>query len=1014
MIRFRFARLLGGIALAICVAGVVRELGVRLGLGQGEITPRSFSGRWTGMAYAPRAVAAPVARRQLLSLAAAIAPLRGGSATDGEQRLDVLQKTLDRCVELQPADMRCWSNLAAVRLEAARLQNDPRGAVDAFGAADRAARLAPTFPEALFNRAAALEALNLERPATEAWKRYLAVDGASEWADEARDRLSSLRHPTKARLWESAKPRLEKAAAANDAATVREIVAEFPQEARTHAEWYFLSEWAAAMQAGDAARAAERLALAREIGEALVVTNGERLLADAVASIDHASASAKARLIEAHQLYDRARDAYSDRRTADARPLFDRSAAAFREAGSPMSRMADYYAASAVCDGGEIARSRSMIDAQLQAAPATYGALRGQLLWGRGTAAIRAGLIYEARDAYGAALAVFDRSGEKINTDFMRNAVSALDAETGRASEAWQIRLLGFRDASRGGDPLVMQSALYLAARAEAVAGRWDTAASLYGLGLEPGVEASNRALSADVAIWFTLAAHRVGWSEVGRRALDAARDSVSRIKDPSIQAASGGRLRVAEAILLTDADPRRAVELLTVNIEEANAGRGDRLELPETYLQRGRAFGKLHRDAEAEGDFRNTLALLEERERGGTADEVRESYFATGDSATDELVDLLERQGRAEEALVAADRIRTRAFGRPSVLDARDLRRLPAGTLLLHLIALPDRLLIGAAGADGVELRRVPVRRRDLKRAIDGFREAIVAGDEPQFRERARRLYDLVLAPVQERVARTPALVIVADPTVAALPFAALRDALGEYLFESHTILMAPSAAAFVDSAGSATATAATNALVVGNPAFDGAVFPHLPLLPVAGEVAARVAAEYRDPLLLTGAEATKQRVVAAMAGRGVIDLACHAILDGRDPARSVLLLAPSADDSGSLYLRDVARMKLSSPIVVLAGCRTAAAVDGTPPVLGSFTKAFLAAGSRAVVGTLWDVQDESAGDLSRLFHRNLASGEGAAEALRQAQRTMLHSGSDRRRAPLAWAAFQVHGSTF
>ncbi|MCU1348473.1 MAG: Tetratricopeptide repeat protein, partial [Acidobacteria bacterium] len=595
--KMSLSRVVAGGAVVLVAALIVREAADRFRMVSGGAAPRSFSGRWTGMSYVPRAAAATSKGSSLFSFASAMGGGVRGSESHDEQtragvpaargrRLEDVQRTLERCIQARPADARCWSNLAVVRLEAARLDDDPRGAIDAFGAADQAVRLSPALPEALFNRAAALEALHLSQFATRAWGQYLTIDGVSAWAGEARERLAAVPRSSQAQLWESEEARLQKAAASGNEATVREIVRAFPEQTRAMAEWDYLSAWAAAVRSGDAARAAERLVLARRIGAALREVNGERLLGDAVAAIDRASASELERLVDGHIVYGQAKKAYLNRQVVEAQPLFERAADAFRAGGSPMSTMAAGFTAACVCDRGEIARSRAMVEAQLAAAPAGYQALRGQLLWQRGTAAVRSGLVYEALNAYTDALAVFERLHESTNTNFMRSGLCTLEAETGRGNEAWTTRLRAFEDVSRGGDPQVLQTALGLAAYSEAVAGRWDTAASLYGLALESGLERGRPVPRAEAAIWFTLATHRLGWHDEARRSLEPARRWVGEIPDPAMRKATTSRLRMAEAVVVTADDPHRAVELLTANIDEVNAGGGDRLDLAETYLQ--------------------------------------------------------------------------------------------------------------------------------------------------------------------------------------------------------------------------------------------------------------------------------------------------------------------------------------------------------------------------------------------------------------------------------------------
>jgi hypothetical protein len=62
-------------------------------------------------------------------------------------------------------------------------------AVEAVRCSERAWRIAST-PEAAWNRAVAIEALNGRAHAMTAWHDYLAIDAASPWAAEARKRIA--------------------------------------------------------------------------------------------------------------------------------------------------------------------------------------------------------------------------------------------------------------------------------------------------------------------------------------------------------------------------------------------------------------------------------------------------------------------------------------------------------------------------------------------------------------------------------------------------------------------------------------------------------------------------------------------------------------------------------------------------------------------------------------------------------------------------------------------------------
>jgi len=135
-------------------------------------------------------------------------------------------------------------------------------------------------------------------------------------------------------------------------------------------------------------------------------------------------------------------------------------------------------------------------------------------------------------------------------------------------------------------------------------------------------------------------------------------------------------------------------------------------------------------------------------------------------------------------------------------------------------------------------------------------------------------------------------------------------------------------------------------------------------------------------------------------------VHFATHAVVSNVRPAASALLLS-----GGSLCMSDVLAARLTHlDTVVLAGCRTADQTEGYGD-LRSLAAAFLAAGARNVVGTLWDLDDEAGLKLSREFHRRMISGVSPAAALRSAQLVLLRSANPRLSHPAAWAGIEVFG---
>jgi tetratricopeptide (TPR) repeat protein len=112
----------------------------------------------------------------------------------------VIVGEIDRAIALleqaadQPSpDAATVSDLAATYLARAARDSSHQDLMKALTAADRAVMIDPARPEALFNRALALERLSLAGETREAWADYLRIDDHSSWANEARSHLTGPR-----------------------------------------------------------------------------------------------------------------------------------------------------------------------------------------------------------------------------------------------------------------------------------------------------------------------------------------------------------------------------------------------------------------------------------------------------------------------------------------------------------------------------------------------------------------------------------------------------------------------------------------------------------------------------------------------------------------------------------------------------------------------------------------------------------------------------------------------------
>jgi tetratricopeptide (TPR) repeat protein len=105
--------------------------------------------------------------------------------------LDAAIDALERATATEGADLATTrADLSAARLARFRQTGNPADAQRALEDADLALRANPRAAPALFNRAAALDALGDREKSTAAWQAVLDADPSSPWSAEARRRLS--------------------------------------------------------------------------------------------------------------------------------------------------------------------------------------------------------------------------------------------------------------------------------------------------------------------------------------------------------------------------------------------------------------------------------------------------------------------------------------------------------------------------------------------------------------------------------------------------------------------------------------------------------------------------------------------------------------------------------------------------------------------------------------------------------------------------------------------------------
>ena len=459
---------------------------------------------------------------------------------------------------------------------------------------------------------------------------------------------------------------------------------------------------------------------------------------------------------------------------------------------------------------------------------------------------------------------------------------------------------------------------------------------------------------------------------------------------------------RSAEAFEVADRGRSRAL------LEHLGAGGGE-LPLPGPTV---RAFAQGEMLLRRIDTLMSRLDALEETpqaERDSTA-------LAQTRSLAD---DLLQTRSAYENLLVRAaeqDAAGATLLGGRPVTAGQVQRALGPAEAVIEYFATGERLLVFVVTRDTVRSVSVPIAMEDLVRRVRLARDLI---GQPGHRTEVHAevlsgLHDVLVAPVETTGALRGSrrLIIVPHSVLAYLPFAALkRSSTGRYLVQDYVLLHLPSAAAIAALRNS------NSTLHYRGPAAPPSLFAPFPdALPGSRLEARTFRRIVRGAQIRQGSSATEIRLRAAMSQGSVVHLATHGVLNSRNPLFSRLELARGLGgplDDGRLEVHELLGLRIKAPLVYLAGCETGiGAAWSTQFARGedyaTLAQAFLYAGTRNVMATLWRIDDKGAAAFAERFYRHLAR-MSPADALAAAQQDLLNSspyGS-----PYYWAAYQVSG---
>lgn len=161
-----------------------------------------------------------------------------------------------------------------------------------------------------------------------------------------------------------------------------------------------------------------------------------------------------------------------------------------------------------------------------------------------------------------------------------------------------------------------------------------------------------------------------------------------------------------------------------------------------------------------------------------------------------------------------------------------------------------------------------------------------------------------------------------------------------------------------------------------------------------------------------LFGAEASEAGVKRADLSRfRIVHFATHGLLASDLPGllEPSLVLAAGDGEDGFLQASEVSALKLDADLAVLSACNTASGrIVAGEGVMG-LSRAFLVAGSRSVVASLWPVDSLATERFMKVFYQRLSTGETPSRALQGAMVDIRATQPN----PMYWAPFILIGRT-
>jgi len=318
---------------------------------------------------------------------------------------------------------------------------------------------------------------------------------------------------------------------------------------------------------------------------------------------------------------------------------------------------------------------------------------------------------------------------------------------------------------------------------------------------------------------------------------------------------------------------------------------------------------------------------------------------------------------------------------------------------LLTNAKNVPNTVAIFVLTKDSLSVKKIAIDPEEFDKLITQYREQL-SSEGKGYKETSRKLYDILIRPVEEQIqAFSPKqLSIIATGKLRYIPFEALYDKQTEkYLIQKYPVnyLTRISTRSIPDS------TLQGGILALGNPV------PRNPQnLPGSEAEVRNIAQLLPGSSAYIGNAATLDQFKTQAPRFPFLHLATHGCFQPEgcqklDMKANTLLFADS-----QFNIADAALLGLQNTrLLTLSACQTALQANSNGEEISGIAYIFERAGAKAVMASLWSVDDTATQELMVAFYQNINQGMSKGEALRQAKLSQisLH--------PYYWSPFILIG---